>query len=151
MTDYESYQLAIATLELSHIHGESVLEQLRFWASISYGLLALTFIAPQRLTVGASALLLILYVSFSSSTMINMKADLDAGNASVADASDILAENQLSLNSMKKKSTSIYNGESRFLIRISIIYVPGLFLGTIGYLLISTRREYIARRKGHEV
>ena len=148
MTDYEAYQLAIAALELSHIHGESVLEQMQFWAGVSYGILALTLVAPQRLTVGATSLVLVLYILFSATTLTNMRSDLVAGMSSVADASTFLEENQRSLILLDKKLSTVE--ESRRLTQISILFIPGLFFGTIGYVLISARREYKAKKNGQE-
>lgn len=148
MTNYEAYQLAMTSVELGHMHGESVLEQMRFWAGVSYGLLALTLVAPQRLTVGVTLLILFLYISFSAATLTNMRTDLAAGTASRTDASTILEESQLSLRSVEKRHA--VSEESLFLNRIALIYLPGLFFGTIGYLLVSAKREYAARKKGHE-
>ena len=144
MTEYEAYQLAIAALELGHIHGESVLEQMRFWVGVSYALLALTIVAPQRLTVGATALVLVLYLLFTAFSLINMRSDLAAGMAGAEDAAAILAKKQLPLKSLEKKLSDAE--ESQTVAKASLIFIPGLFLGTIGYLLISARREYKARR-----
>ena len=121
---------------------------MRFWAGVSYGVLALAIIAPQKLTVGVTLLLLFLYISFSSTTLINMRTDLAAGIGGLSDASKILEESQLSLHSVEKKLSVAET--SRFLNEISVIYVPGQFFGTIGYLFVSARRGYAARKKGHE-
>ena len=70
MTEYESYELAISLIDFRHSLGESVLSQIQFWAGVSYAILAITFLAPERLTIGATALLVSLYIAFSRVTFL---------------------------------------------------------------------------------
>jgi len=52
MTEYEAYDLAMSSISFNHNLGESILSQIQFWAGVSYALLAITLVAPQKLTIG---------------------------------------------------------------------------------------------------
>ena len=79
-----------------------------------------------------------------------METGLDTGAASAEDASRLLAENQLSLDILKRKFTSIHKREYKFGALASTVYRPGLFLGIMAYLFASVRRAHIACRRGGE-
>ena len=141
MTEYESYELAISLIEFRHNLGESFLSQIQFWAGVSYAILAITFLAPERLTIGATALLVTLYIAFSASTITNSLVDLETAIASTVDAKEILKNNGLSLEVVQRKRREV-SWESALV----VIYVLGLLLGTIGYILFVCRREYVAKK-----
>lgn len=141
MTEYESYELAISLIDFRHSLGESVLSQIQFWAGVSYAILAITFLAPERLTLGATALLVTLYIAFSASTIGNSIVDLETAIASTVDAREILKDSGLSLEVVQKERRVSWESA------LIVIYVLGLLLGTIGYVLFVCRREYVAKKR----
>jgi hypothetical protein len=149
MTEYESYELAISLIEFGHNLGESALSQIQFWAGVSYAVLAITFLAPEKVTIGTTALLITLYIAFSANTFTNMGFDMDTAVASRLDAQAILKDNGLSLEILQEKQRVETDAELSLARGLIAIYVPGLFLGTIGYILFICRREYGAKKRGN--
>jgi hypothetical protein len=147
MTEYESYELALSFIEFGHNLGESALSQVQFWAAVSYALLAITFLAPEKLTIGATALLITLYVAFSTNTFTNIGFDIDTSVATRVDAQAILEEKGLSLEVLQEKQRSFTDEGLSSARRLTTLYIPGLILGTIGYILFICRREYVTKKK----
>ena len=148
MTEYEAYDLALNLIDFGHTLGESTLVQIQFWVGVSYAFLAITLIAPEKLTVGTTALLLALYISFTAHTFTNVGFDLDTAAATRLDASKVLEDKGLSLDLVAQKlrmdtDSGLYTARNA-----SAIFIPGLFLGTIGYVVFVCRRESISRRNG---
>ena len=147
MTEYEAYDLAINLIEFGHTLGEAMLVQIQFWIGVSYALLAITLIAPEKLTVGTTALLVTLYITFTAHTYTNIGFDADTSAAARVDASNVLEEKGLSLNIVLSKLRMDTDAELYTTRNATALFIPGLFLGTLGYVIFVCRREYIARSK----
>ena len=147
MTEYEAYDLALNLVEFAHSLGESVMSQMQFWAGVSYALLAITLVAPDKITIGTTALLLALYIVFSASTITNIGFDIDAAASSRHDAGKMLSDQGLSLEVVEEKLRAETDAELFAARYLTSIYAPGLFIGTIAYMVYVCRREHIAKKK----
>lgn len=146
MTEYEVYDLALNFVEFNHSLGESILSQIQFWAGVSYALLAITLVAPDRLTIGTTALLLALYVAFSINTLTNTGFDMDTAVASRHDARKMLSDRGLSLAVVEQKLRAETDTELSAARKVTNVYAPGLFIGTIAYTLYVCSREHLAKK-----
>ena len=61
VTEYEAYELAAQYIQLAHEIGESNHVRIQFWVGVSFTLLGLTYLVPDRLTL----------VSFSSIVIVS--------------------------------------------------------------------------------
>ena len=147
MTEYEAYDLAISLIEFGHDLGEATLVQIQFWIGVSYALLAITLIAPDKLTVGTTALLLVLYITFTAHTFTNIGFDVDTSAAARVDASRLLDDKGLALDIVDQKLRMDTDSELYTARNATAIFIPGLFLGTIGYVVFICRREYLVRKE----
>jgi Ca2+/Na+ antiporter len=93
MTEYEVYELVISLQAFQHSLGEAVLLQIQFWVGTSFAFIAMTFIAPERLTRGVAVFLLAIYVSFTAATYMNSQSDLTLAKSSYQQSEKLLAEN----------------------------------------------------------
>ena len=150
MTEYEAYDIAINLVRFSHELGESILQQIQFWAGVSYALLAITLIAADKLTIGISTLLLVLYVAFSIDSVANVLLDLQVAKASLSDANTMLEANSLFLEAVDEKYSHLTDNEFKSIRRVAMYYAPGLFIGTLGYLVFSTLREDKRRKESRD-
>ena len=150
MTEYEAYDIAINLVRFSHELGESILQQIQFWAGVSYALLAITLIAADKLTTGISTLLLVLYVAFSIDSVANVLLDLQVAKASLSDANTMLEANSLFLEAVDEKYSHLTDNEFKSIRRVAMYYAPGLFIGTLGYLVFSTLREDKRRKESRD-
>ena len=148
MTEYEAYDLAMSAISFNHNLGESILSQIQFWAGVSYALLAITLVAPQRLTIGTTVLLLALYAAFSLHTYSNIGFDIDTAGAGRHDAKKILDDQGLSLAVVEEKLRAESDVGFYSMRNLTGIYIPGLFFGTVGYVTFVCRREHLARKSG---
>jgi hypothetical protein len=147
MTEYEAYDLALNLIEFGHNLGEATLVQIQFWIGVSYALLAITLIAPEKLTIGTTALLLLLYITFTAHTFHNIGFDVDTSTAARVDARKVLEDRGLSLDIVAQKLRMDTDSELSSTRNATALFIPGLFLGTIGYVVFICRREFIARKK----
>ena len=107
MTQAEAHELALMHVQFAHELGESALRQGEFWVSVSYGLLVLTFVAPHALNKVTTPLVLTLYILYTAFITTNSYFDLDAAEASRADAGRLVSEHQLNLNVLEEKNREL--------------------------------------------
>ncbi len=144
MTEYEVYELVISLQAYQHSLGESVLLQIQFWVGISFAFIAMTFIAPERLTRGVAVFLLAIYVSFTAATYLNSQSDLISAKFSFQQSEKLLAENE---NITFKLRAPAANQQFKLSAMLSAFYLPGLFIGVIIYASITARKIHIARKQ----
>jgi hypothetical protein len=134
MAEYEAFDLVLQLLGFTHELGEAIQSRIEFWSGVSYGLIALAYIAPSRLTLGVGFFLLLLYSLFSFATFHNVGFDIETAMAGHKDILQLVAQHNLSIESAMQKTQASTNEEFKIARVISMLYVPGLFLGTIGYV-----------------
>jgi hypothetical protein len=144
MTEYEVYELALSLREFSHSIGESVALQMQFWISVSFAFIAITFIAPQRLTIPVAAYLLAIYVTFSGFSYFDASSDMHLADKAMEQQEKILAENGKSTYFLE--STARYQ-EFSLAYTLGTLYIPALFFGVIGYVSITTRKTHIVSKR----
>ena len=132
MTQAEAHELALMHVQFAHELGESALRQGEFWVSVSYGLLVLTFVAPHALNKVTTPLVLTLYILYTAFITTNSYFDLDAVEASRADAGRLVSEHQLNLNVLEEKNRE--QGDLALPLALGSLHAPGLFFATLGYV-----------------
>ena len=63
--DFEAYQIVIELLAQAHEYGEANSDKMELWISISSGLIVMAYFAPERLKLGISTMILLVYIAFS--------------------------------------------------------------------------------------
>ncbi len=131
--DLEAYNLL---LEL-HIYagelGESIWSRIEFWSGISFGTIALAYLAPNRLTPPITTLIVSLYILFSFSLFSNVQSDLEKITVLVADFTKIAEQYDIEAEIVAQSGV----GPPSLADSISILYIPGLLFSTIGFLILT--------------
>ena len=127
MTEYE-----IADLMIEHVN--RIWDVMQFWASISFGLIALCHVAAKRLTVTICLILSMLYISFSIfSFNIQVMNDIII-NSYMNDLSILLAQEKLSTTGAQ----ALINTDPTELEMLAIRFVSiGTFLSSLFFLWYS--------------
>ena len=141
MTEYEAYDLAVQLLGFVHELGEAIQSRIEFWSGVSYGLIALAYIAPNKLTFGVTSFLLALYTAFTISTVQNVGFDMDTAAAGRRDAMQLVENHDLIIEAVTEKARPDRDWGFAVLRYASSLYVPGLFFGAIGYIGITCFRQ----------
>ena len=144
MTEYEVYELAMSLREYQQSIGEGVLLRIQFWVGVSFAFIAMIFIAPQRLTLGVTAFLLAVYISFSTAQVFDVRFNLRLILSTEEQEQKILADNgNATLIPISPEMQQLFKKSGVF----TIFYLPALFLGVIVYASFTARKTYIVNRR----
>ena len=127
MTEYEAYQLAAQYTELAHIIGEANHSRLQFWVGVSFTLLGITYLAPDRLTIPVTTVVMALYLSFTTYVVTENSYDYDTGGAAVRDAVLITENAELDVEVVLQKYRDQTDQDLDFWQASGMLFVPGLF------------------------
>ena len=150
MTEYEAFDVSIQLLGFNHELGEAINSRIEFWSGVSFGLIALAYIAPEKLSWGISILLLVIYSLFSISLFQDIAFDMETVFAITRDTLSILESNSLSFETARQKVSPWLDDDFTLSRAVSNLYLPGLFFGTIGYLGVTTYRQRRISASGNE-
>jgi hypothetical protein len=146
VTEFEASELALHLVEFTHELGEAIQVRIEFWSAISYGLIVLAYLAPDRLKIGVCTFLLTLYVLFSLNMLQVIGHDVDTVAASHRDALELSEQYGLNLESVLTKAEASSDEERRFSRMITFLYVPGLFVATIAFLGFTSFDQWRSRK-----
>ncbi len=146
MTEAEAYELALMQLALAHEIGESVFRTAEFWMSVSYVLLALSFVAPQMLNKITTPIILALYILFTLAMFNRGEYDLNTSVGAIRDAESLISKHELSLVVFDQKIRLGPDKPLPFRRAIAFGFAPGLFLVTIGYIFFVGRKNWHAAK-----
>lgn len=141
MTEYEAYELSMQYVSFAHELGEATNRQTEFWSGVSFALLAITFVSPKSLTRTVTVFILTLYLLFSVSSGVNMGFDIETARSSMRDAENVLSQHNLSSMTLEEKTRASTDNKLSIMRGLSALYMPGLFFGTIGYVVLIHIRE----------
>jgi Ca2+/Na+ antiporter len=144
MTEYEVYELVISLQAFQHSLGEAILLQIQFWVGVSFAFIAMTFIAPERLTRGVVVFLLAIYASFTAATYMNSQSDLTLAQSSYQQSEKLLAENE---NATFVLRVPAANQQFKLSSMLAAFFLPGLFIGVIVYVSITARKTHVASKR----
>lgn len=117
---------------------------MQFWASVSFGLIALAHFASKHLNILLTAIVSILYAAFSFYVMLILRVSGIVSNAFLADLRVLAAEPEsLSLGAQAILSSAPPAAQDAIIIAAYF----GVFIGALSYLWISVFR---ARRQARE-
>jgi hypothetical protein len=146
MSEVEVGTLIIEQVALAHSFGEAVWGRIDRWISVSFGLILLGYFAPERLRPGITALIVGLYVLFSVHVALNANSDMELAGAVLKDAQSLAMTQGIKLDIF-----AAY-GEPGNLGYLSMgIFLVGLFLGTVGFLIsacVTTYRNRVSDTSG---
>jgi hypothetical protein len=134
MPEYQAIDVVLQLLSFSHVLGESILSRIEFWSGISYGLIVIAYLAPARLTLSVTIFLLVLYGLFTFSVLHNINFDMETSRAALNDVLRLVEEHNLNLEAALHKAQAPTSEEFKMARGITNLYLPGLFLGTIGFV-----------------
>ncbi|MEP1469332.1 MAG: hypothetical protein ABJK25_00005 [Halieaceae bacterium] len=141
MTEYEAYELAAQYIQLSHEIGESNHFRIQFWVGVSFTLLGLTYLVPDRLTRSLTGVILLLYLSFTTYVMAENYYDLSTGIQAALDAQRIAEKANIEVLVVTEKTRSQRDDDLIFWQGVGQLFIPGLFLAVIVYLPVTTFRQ----------
>ena len=141
MTEYEAYELAAQYIQLSHEIGESNHSRLQFWVGVSFTLLGLTYLVPDRLTRSLTAVILLLYFCFTTYVITENLYDLSTGGEAIRDAEEIAQKAKMDIHVVAEKARSTHDDSLQAWQLIGALFIPGLFLSVFVYLPITTFRQ----------
>lgn len=121
-----------------HEYGESVHGRLDMWISVSFAVIAITYIAPERLTPLIATLIVVLYSAFTVHTFTVVLADMNIAAATLETAKDFAALNGIENKSLEAR----VEAEKQSGMLISSVFMIGLLVGTIGYVLYIALQNY---------
>ena len=130
----EAFEIALQYVVFGHELGEANHNKIQFWIGTSYVLLIAAYAAPQRMTLGVSALLLTLYIAFTSYSATVIVFDDQTANAALRDAHRIAEMGRIEVESVTEKLRGQYDEDLRAWSGISALFAPGLFFGVIGFV-----------------
>jgi hypothetical protein len=129
-------------VEFTHELGEAIQVRIEFWSAISYGLIVLAYLAPERLKISVCSFLLALYILFSLNMLQVIGHDMDTVAASHRDALRIYEQYSLNMESVLTKATASTDEEMIYARAITMLYVPGLFIATIAFVGFTAIRQW---------
>lgn len=139
--DAQAYDVVVALIAQGHVFGEAITARLQWWVGISFALIATAHFAPERLKPTVAAFLLAIYVAFSAHTFSNMDADIRAAQASMRDATRIADARGLQLDLLDLRASDDPL-DTRGATWASRIFIGGLGVGTIGFVLLTSFRTF---------
>jgi hypothetical protein len=142
MSEFEAYNLAVQYILFSHELGEAVQVRIEFWSIVSYVLLVLAYIAPEKLSIPIGSFLIILYVLFSLNMIHVIGNDMQTAGAAHTDAMQLLGQYGLNSETILSKAQASTDDQFRLFRGVTSLYFPGLFLGTIAYVGFSCYRQW---------
>ncbi len=142
--DIEAYSKVVELFVLAHELGESIWSRLEFWTGVSFGAIALGYVAPNRLTPATTVLILTLYLGFSLSIALNISGDLDRAGAYFQEGLYLAAKYDIDTGLISSSRELAETGPSK-LEAASLFYIPGLMLGVIGYLFWTSYTYHIKK------
>ena len=126
--------------------GEAIWSRIEFWSGISFGAIALAYLAPARLTPSITALIVLLYTLFCVSLYINLEQDILKIEAILADINTIADKYAVDSQIVDQVATLRIREGFSILEQLALLYITGLFVSTIGFLIWTSyqvkRREY---------
>ena len=132
----ESFEIALQYIVFAHDLGEANHNKIQFWIGTSYVLLIAAYVAPQRMSIGITTLLLTLYIAFSAFTYTVMNFDGETAHAAVRDALRVAELGNVQVESVIEKMRGQEDDGLKAREAISSLFGPGLFLGVIGFVCI---------------
>ena len=147
MTEAEAFELALQYMVYAHDLGEANHDRIQFWIGTSYVLLLAAYAAPQRMTIGVSILLLVLYVTFTTFTLTVLGFDTDTAGASMRDSLRIMEAGNVEIESVVEKMRAQTDEELKNREAISALFAPGLFLGVVGFVSFVTFKNWRNRSR----
>ncbi len=144
--DIEALNAVMDLLNQTHEFGESIWSRIEFWTGISFGMIALAYIAPNRLTPATTVLVVLLYIGFSVSVVSNIQTDLERAEVYGRDAVALAEEKNIKTGAVELTRQYMISGGSK-LEAFSFIYIPGLLLGTIGYLCWTSYSYHVRTKR----
>ncbi len=141
--DLSAYELILELLSQSHTYGESAADKIELWISASFALIAMAYLAPDRLSLGTTALVSGIYVAFSAWLFTNISADLELSQVGLADARALAEEYAIESQHLTYRLTEGDTGSRIF----GLISQIGLFLGTLGYIGFTARQTFKNRQQ----
>jgi hypothetical protein len=129
-------------IEIIQVATEQAYSQLQWWATVSFGLIAMTYVAAKRLTLSIVIGVVILYTSFTVFTYLGVTSSSNVISLYMQELARLEEAGSLSEAGMDARVRM----ESLFLARgISInLCIVGTFVGAVLYLLFSYRRERLS-------
>ena len=140
--DLEAYNQIVELVALGNEMGEAIWTRIEFWSGLSFAAIAVAHLAPNRLTPAITLFIIILYTAFSLNQLSSVLQDMEVLLAIVNDIAKIGEMYQIDANLI-----ALMDGRSEetlnlsFLDQLSTLYLPGLYLGTVGFLIFSCRNS----------
>lgn len=151
MTEYEAAEIVLELVGFTHELGEAMQARIEFWSAISYGLIVLAYVAPDRLRIGVSTFLLLLYIMFSMNMLQTIGLDIETVEAAHHDALYLSDEHGLNLESVRMKA-GFFENEGKKTSRIfTSLYVPGLFIGTIFFFGATSIKQWRLKKSAGDI
>ncbi len=147
--DIEAYAVIVDLLAQAHAYGDSIASKAELWIGISSGLIVMAYFAPDRLKVSITTLVIFLYIALSVFLFSNMVDDLAMSRLAIEDAKAIAEENAINsrLLAYRLEAEGGGSGETTF----GFVAFLGLFLGTIGFLVLTALQTWRKDRKRPEI
>lgn len=130
MNEAQATSLVIEYLALVHTYGEAIWGRVDLWIGASFGMILLGYFAPERLKPAITTLILSLYILFSVSLYNNLTTDTVMADAVMQDALELAQTHGLDLNTL-----AAINNASGYTNHTMVMFLAGLFIGTLGFLL----------------
>jgi hypothetical protein len=91
-----------------------------------------------------------LYITFSIYTATQLELDEDAGIIVNSDAADIASKHGLEISIVHEKQRAQIDERMRRQQAVGNLFMPGLFLGVVGYVSLTSFRQWRIRYPGTE-
>ena len=142
--DFDAFNAVMDLFNHAHELGEAIWSRIELWTGISFGTIVLAYIAPNRLTPLTTVLILLLYIGFSVSVVSNIESDRRRSREYIQDALAIAEAHSIETVAVREIRHRMEAGPS-VLDQAAFLYIPGLLLGTIGYLCWTSYTHHMRR------
>jgi len=144
--DTEAYDVVVELISQSHDFGEAIAVRVQWWIGVSFALIATAHLAPDRLRPAVAAFLIAVYIAYSAHTFSNTEADLRASQAAIKDAQRIAVERQIQLDLLDLRASDD-PFDTQGSPWASRIFINGLLIGTVGFVLFTSYSACRKRKK----
>ncbi len=140
MTEFEAQSLILEYLTIHHGYGEAIWGRIDLWTGVSSGLIIMAYFAPHKLTKPLTSLILGLYIAMTALAFLNALSDFMASTELFLDAVALAESQDIVSRALLFKTTdgAILNVS----LTAGIIFIVGLFIGTIGYVTSMCLKNY---------
>jgi TRAP-type C4-dicarboxylate transport system permease small subunit len=130
MDELEVGRTIIDYLEIGHTYGESVNDAFDRWISASFAVILLGYFAPERLRLGVTSLIVILYSLYTFVFLSNSIRDMSLSNGVIQDSVELAR-----LHGLEPNLLTAVNEPMGFMAMAVPVLIAGMFLGANAFLI----------------